>query len=131
MSTTEVKSNGSNEAVDPLAIVDPVTTTSSAQSGSLMTLPISSSSSITAPMNTTSSANTNASSVDIKTEGASSETVKPEIKVERPPPRIEPHVEPVNGIVRPPVVPPAQRPGRITNQLLYLKNNVVKGMRYF
>ena len=50
-----------------------------------------------------------------------------EVKVERAPPRIEPHVEPVNGIVQPAVVPPASRPGRITNQLVYLKNVVLKG----
>ena len=49
------------------------------------------------------------------------------IERERPPPRNEPHVEPVNGIVQPPVVPPASRPGRITNQLQYLKNVVLKG----
>jgi hypothetical protein len=54
-----------------------------------------------------------------------------EVKTEpakKPPPRTEPHVDPVNGIVQPAVVPPSSRPGRITNQLLYLKNNVIKGM---
>ena len=45
-----------------------------------------------------------------------------------PPPRIEPHVEPVNGIVQPPVVPPPNRPGRITNQLHYLKTTIIKGI---
>ena len=50
-----------------------------------------------------------------------------DVKVERPPPRNEPHVEPVNGVVQPRVNPPSSRPGRITNQLLYLKNQVVKG----
>ena len=45
-----------------------------------------------------------------------------------PPPRIEPHVEPVNGIVQPPVVPPPNRPGRITNQLHYLKTTIIKAM---
>ena len=41
--------------------------------------------------------------------------------------RIEPHVEPVNGVVQPPVVPPVNRPGRITNQLHYLKTTIIKG----
>ena len=41
--------------------------------------------------------------------------------------RIEPHVEPVNGVVQPPVVPPPNRPGRITNQLHYLKTTIIKG----
>jgi len=59
-----------------------------------------------------------------KTENNSAE----QVKVERAPPRNEPVVQPVNGIVQPPVVPPASRPGRITNQLLYLKNQIVKGM---
>lgn len=43
-----------------------------------------------------------------------------------PPPRYEPVVEPVNGIVQPPVVPPADRPGRNTNQLQYLIKTVMK-----
>ena len=50
-----------------------------------------------------------------------------EVKVERAPPRNEPHVEPINGVVQPGVVPPASRQGRITNQLVYLKNVVLKG----
>ena len=41
--------------------------------------------------------------------------------------RIEPHVEPVNGVVQPPVFPPPNRPGRITNQLHYLKTTIIKG----
>ena len=48
-----------------------------------------------------------------------------------PPARNEPHVEPVNGIVHPPVVPPPNRPGRLTNQLAYLKNTVIKGTESF
>ncbi len=44
-----------------------------------------------------------------------------------PPPRLEPHVEPVGGIVQPPVTAPPNRPGRVTNQLQYLKNTVIKG----
>jgi len=45
-----------------------------------------------------------------------------------PPPRIEPHVDPVNGVVQPPVYPPPNRPGRITNQLHYLKTTIIKAM---
>ncbi|EDW81676.1 uncharacterized protein Dwil_GK19172 [Drosophila willistoni] len=37
------------------------------------------------------------------------------------PPRIEPYMAPVNGIVQPPVVPPPNRPGRRTNVLEDLK----------
>ena len=59
------------------------------------------------------------------------ETKTAEIKVERAPPRDEPHIEPVNGVVQPPTQPPASRPGRITNQLLYLKNQLIKGMINF
>lgn len=44
------------------------------------------------------------------------------------PPRIEPIVEPVDGIVQPPVVPPPERPGRCTNQLQYLCKNVMKAV---
>lgn len=44
------------------------------------------------------------------------------------PPRIEPHVEPVNGVVQPPVVAPPNRPGRNTNQLSYLDKIVIKAM---
>ncbi|XP_066595505.1 homeotic protein female sterile-like isoform X2 [Prorops nasuta] len=43
-----------------------------------------------------------------------------------PPPREEPPIEPVNGVVQPPVVPPPNRPGRITNQLQYLQKGVLK-----
>ncbi|XP_030080009.1 homeotic protein female sterile isoform X8 [Drosophila hydei] len=43
-----------------------------------------------------------------------------------PPPRYEPAVEPINGIVQPPVVPPQERPGRNTNQLQYLIKTVMK-----
>lgn len=35
-------------------------------------------------------------------------------------------MEPVNGIVQPPVVPPPNRPGRITNQLQFLQKGVLK-----
>ncbi|XP_067636898.1 homeotic protein female sterile isoform X2 [Eurosta solidaginis] len=45
-----------------------------------------------------------------------------------PPPRNEPHVEPVNGIVQPPTIPPPDRPGRNTNQLQYLIKTVMKAI---
>lgn len=44
------------------------------------------------------------------------------------PPRIEPIVEPENGIVQPPVAPPPNRPGRNTNQLEFLSQKVVKAV---
>ncbi|XP_073830318.1 uncharacterized protein isoform X3 [Musca autumnalis] len=47
---------------------------------------------------------------------------------QEPPPRIEPYVEPVNGIVQPPTVPPPDRPGRNTNQLQYLIKTVMKAI---
>ena len=45
-----------------------------------------------------------------------------------PPPRDEEPLQPVNGIVIPPTQPPENRPGRVTNQLQFLKNNVMKAM---
>lgn len=45
-----------------------------------------------------------------------------------PPPRNEPVVEPVNGIVQPPVVPQSDRPGRNTNQLHFLLKTVMKSV---
>lgn len=50
----------------------------------------------------------------------------PAAPVKEPPPREEPPVEPVNGVVQPPVVPPPNRPGRITNQLQFLQKGVLK-----
>lgn len=47
-------------------------------------------------------------------------------KPDDPPPRDEPQVEPINGVVQPPVIPPPHRPGRNTNQLQYLLKNVWK-----
>ncbi|XP_063912894.1 bromodomain-containing protein 3-like isoform X4 [Zophobas morio] len=41
-----------------------------------------------------------------------------------PPPRIEP----VNGVVQPPVQPPPDRPGRVTNQLQFLQKTVLKAV---
>ncbi|XP_033161939.1 bromodomain-containing protein 2 [Drosophila mauritiana] len=40
----------------------------------------------------------------------------------QPPPRNEPSLQPVNGIVQPPVIPPPNRPGRRTNILDDLKS---------
>jgi len=37
-------------------------------------------------------------------------------------------VEPVNGVVHPPVHPPPSRPGRLTNQLVYIRTTVMKGL---
>ncbi len=45
-----------------------------------------------------------------------------------PPPRVEPAVEAVNGIIQPPVIPPPDRPGRRTNQLHFLLNTVMKAV---
>ncbi|KAH8338291.1 hypothetical protein KR074_007241, partial [Drosophila pseudoananassae] len=39
-----------------------------------------------------------------------------------PPPRNEPYIHPVNGIVQPPVIPPPNRPGRRTNVLEDIKS---------
>ncbi|XP_025990282.1 homeotic protein female sterile isoform X8 [Solenopsis invicta] len=50
----------------------------------------------------------------------------PASPAKEPPPRDEPPLEPVNGIVQPPVVPPPNRPGRITNQLQFLQKGVLK-----
>lgn len=44
------------------------------------------------------------------------------------PPRIEPVVKPKNGIVQPPVMPTAKRPGRHTNQLKYLLEKVANAV---
>ncbi|KAF4517925.1 hypothetical protein B566_EDAN005990 [Ephemera danica] len=45
-----------------------------------------------------------------------------------PPPRDEPQLEPVNGVVQPPYIPPPHRPGRVTNQLQYLLKTVMKAV---
>jgi len=45
-----------------------------------------------------------------------------------PPPADEGPLEPVNGVVHPPTNPPPSRPGRATNQLMYLKNTVMKAV---
>ena len=42
------------------------------------------------------------------------------------PPREEPILQPINGIIQPPVVPPPNHPGRCTNQLEYIKKNVMQ-----
>lgn len=45
---------------------------------------------------------------------------------DKTPPRIEIPVEPVNGIVQPPVKPPPERPGRVTNQLHFMSKTIMK-----
>ena len=50
------------------------------------------------------------------------------LEVKEPPPREEPHVEPINGVVQPPVVPQPDRPGRVTNQIQFLQKNVLKAV---
>ncbi|XP_043656358.1 bromodomain-containing protein 2 [Drosophila teissieri] len=47
---------------------------------------------------------------------------KLKLKNKQPPPRYEPTLQPVNGIVQPPVIPPPNRPGRRTNVLEDLKS---------
>lgn len=44
------------------------------------------------------------------------------------PARAEPAVEAVNGVIQPPVIPPADRPGRNTNQLQFLLKTVMKAV---
>lgn len=51
---------------------------------------------------------------------------RPEVR--EPPPREEPDVEPINGVVQPPVIPPPHRPGRVTNQLQFLHKIVLKAL---
>ncbi|GFS48932.1 homeotic protein female sterile [Nephila pilipes] len=41
---------------------------------------------------------------------------------------VEPSVEPVNGIVQPPYIPPPDKPHRNTNQLHFLLKNVMKAV---
>lgn len=45
---------------------------------------------------------------------------------DKTPPPIEIPVEPVNGIVQPPVKPPPERPGRVTNQLHFMNKTIMK-----
>lgn len=59
---------------------------------------------------------------------ASTPTVPVREATAQPPPRVEPYVEPVNGIVQPPVVPPPDSPGRVTNQLQFLLKTVMKAV---
>lgn len=56
--------------------------------------------------------------------GASEPLARREVK--EPPPRDEPRMEPVNGVVQPPFTPPENRPGRMTNQLQYIAKYVLK-----
>ncbi|KAK0179895.1 hypothetical protein PV327_005605 [Microctonus hyperodae] len=62
----------------------------------------------------------NSTSTPARTTGAQSTSTR------TPPPREEPVIEPINGVVQPPVVPPPTRPGRNTNQLQYLQKGVMK-----
>lgn len=52
----------------------------------------------------------------------------PRPEVREPPPREEPDIEPTNGVVQPPVIPPPHRPGRVTNQLQFLQKIVLKAL---
>lgn len=47
---------------------------------------------------------------------------------EKTPPLMEIPVDPVNGIVQPPVKPHPNRPGRVTNQIHFLNKNVMKAV---
>nr|CAD7396194.1 unnamed protein product [Timema poppensis] len=47
------------------------------------------------------------------------ETTIKQQDVKEPPPRVDPPVDPVNGVVQPPVLPAPDRPGRVTNQLAF------------
>ncbi|KYM96936.1 Bromodomain-containing protein 2 [Cyphomyrmex costatus] len=61
-----------------------------------------------------------------KTSTPGKASTTPASPAKEPPPRDEPPLEPVNGIVQPPVVPPPNRPRRITNQLQFLQKGVLK-----
>ncbi|XP_076183936.1 homeotic protein female sterile isoform X3 [Ptiloglossa arizonensis] len=61
-----------------------------------------------------------------KTSAPGKTSTTPATPAKEPPPRDEPPVEPVNGVVQPPVVPPPNRPGRVTNQLQFLQKGVFK-----
>ncbi|CAL7946912.1 unnamed protein product [Xylocopa violacea] len=61
-----------------------------------------------------------------KTSAPGKASTTPAAPTKEPPPRDEPPVEPVNGVVQPPVVPPPNRPGRVTNQLQFLQKGVLK-----
>ncbi|XP_076233031.1 homeotic protein female sterile isoform X9 [Calliopsis andreniformis] len=61
-----------------------------------------------------------------KTSAPGKTSTTPAAPAKEPPPRDEPPVEPVNGVVQPPVVPPPNRPGRVTNQLQFLQKGVLK-----
>ena len=149
--SSEVKSNGQNP--EPTKNPDltstksstestPASATSAASNVTKTEPNAQSSSSATTSAASKNSANNNEASSglnEVKSEKSenSSEVKNSEVKsestaatqpkVERPPPRNEPIVEPKNGVAQPPTVPPASRPGRITNQLQYLRNVVIKG----
>ena len=62
----------------------------------------------------------------LQTSASGKASATPAATAREPPPREEPPLEPVNGVVQPPVVPPPNRPGRNTNQLQYLQKGVLK-----
>ncbi|XP_050524118.1 bromodomain-containing protein 3-like isoform X2 [Daktulosphaira vitifoliae] len=79
--------------------------------------------------NTSSGFNMQQVPVSTYNSGVPADTVnaKPE-GGEVPPPRNESYIEPVNGIVQPPIVPPPNRPGRLTNKLSFIQKNVMKAI---
>ena len=50
------------------------------------------------------------------------------ISRQEPPPREESILQPINGIVQPPVVPPPNRPGRSTNKLEYIQKKIMTAL---
>lgn len=64
----------------------------------------------------------------VQTSAPGKTSATPSAPPREPPPREEPPVEPVNGIVQPPVVAPPNRPGRNTNQIHYLSKGVFKAV---
>ena len=50
------------------------------------------------------------------------------ISRQEPLPREESILEPINGIVQPPVVPPPNCPGRCTNKLKYIQKTIMKAL---
>jgi len=65
--------------------------------------------------------------MNTSTESTGDENSSP-VKAKSPPPIDEGPYEPVNGQVHPNCIPPAERAGRATNQLQYLKNTVMKAV---
>eukprot|EP00092_Neocalanus_flemingeri_P006367 GFUD01006855.1.p1 GENE.GFUD01006855.1~~GFUD01006855.1.p1 ORF type:complete len:1256 (-),score=208.17 GFUD01006855.1:108-3875(-) len=57
-----------------------------------------------------------------------SNPVVPPIRVRTPPPPVIIPIKPVKGKVSPPTYPPPDRPGRNTNQLIYIKRKVIPAL---